>query len=79
MAVQQETFVYTINTLLHLGRTLPKLRCNIAKFNAYAFEGMFVPPALPRRLAALCAAYIVLAQLLFSAGPYSVKAIPQAK
>ncbi|KAI9774348.1 MAG: hypothetical protein M1840_004242 [Geoglossum simile] len=39
MAVQQEAFVYTINTLLHLGRTLPKLRCNIAKFSAYAFEG----------------------------------------
>ncbi|KAI9787092.1 MAG: hypothetical protein M1839_003327 [Geoglossum umbratile] len=39
MAVQRENCVYTINTLLHLGKSLPKLYCNINKFNAYAFEG----------------------------------------
>ncbi|KAH0564798.1 hypothetical protein GP486_001811 [Trichoglossum hirsutum] len=39
MAEQQVACVYTVSSLLHLGKTLPKLLCNIAKFNACAFEG----------------------------------------
>ena len=43
MAQQQVACVYTVNNLLHLGKTLHKLLCNISKFNAIAFEGTLIP------------------------------------
>ncbi|KAH0539077.1 hypothetical protein FGG08_004375 [Glutinoglossum americanum] len=56
MAEQQVACIYTINNLLQLGKTLPRLLCSIAKFNENAFEAVGYRPfsdipsyELPRR------------------------------